>query len=482
MPIKILLVSPPIRFRMASGHLSDAGFDLGATFPPLGLMYLATILNDRGYQAQVTDFAEEGYTPGRLLNAAEGCDLVGFSVLRTNRDAVQKLIDVLHIHDPYLPIICGGPDVSLRPVIFRGSRATVIGESEETILPIVETILSGGDLSKCLGVYYRDSGTGEDILGPIAPLPENLDNIPFPDRSLVERSKYGLFGSHSRGRTAMVITTRGCPFNCSFCSRLAQNRNTYRMRSAENVLAELQRLHDLDYKYLFIGDANFVVDKHRTKAILEGIIERGLHFRIILGCRVDMVNDGLLKLMRRAGVFLISYGFESGTQGMLDFLNKGTTIEQNRYVLEATRKAGIFCHGNFIIGGRDETVDDIRRTISFSRAAGMDAVFFNILSYQYGSKLWKDAYSAGLIAADELNKLAILENGLSSLRERDLRKWHHRALIGFYCRPLYLARLLARGIRAGDISLFRLIIKSTALFMINYLRQSLSRRMPNVRP
>jgi radical SAM superfamily enzyme YgiQ (UPF0313 family) len=456
---RVLLVFPPAFFRLASGHLPNTGMEMPYTFPPLGLLYLGTILGRAGFEVEVIDFAGETYVPERLIAAARRADLVGFSVVRNNRDKVMALIDELVAAGVERPIIVGGPDVTLRPVLFAHTVATVVGEAELTIVDIVERILTGGDLSEAHGILFRDPATGVERTGRPPRLPAELDQVPVPDRNLCDRDHYSLFGPRQRGKTAVVITSRGCPFRCSFCSRIALTQNTYRVRSPDNVLAELESLHREGYRFLFFGDNNFLIDRKRVLAIADGIIARGFAFRIVVAGRVDAADPELFARLRQAGVFLLSMGLESGVQASLDFLNKGTTVERNGRAVRLAHQAGLFVHANFILGCADESEEDLLATRRFVLELPLDSIFVNVLSYQYGSALWAQANNRGLIAGGELNKTATAEHGLARLPEARLRRALKHLLLGFFFRPSYWLRLAMKSARTGEYDFLRLVAR-----------------------
>ena len=477
---RVLLVFPPAFFRLASGHLPNAGMELPYTFPPLGLLYLGTILGRAGFAVEVIDFAGEPYRPERLLAAARRADLVGFSVVRNNRDKVAALIDALVAAGVRRPIIVGGPDVTLRPMLFAHTVATVIGEAELSIVDIVERILRGGDLAEAHGVLFRDQATGEERTGLPPVLPTALDDIPVPDRNLCERDHYSLFGARQRGKTAVVITSRGCPFRCSFCSRIALTQNTYRVRSPASVLSELETLHREGYRFLFFGDNNFLLDRKRVLAILDGIIAAGFDFRIVVAGRVDAADRELFARLRQAGVFLLSMGLESMVQSSLDFLNKGTTVERNARAVRLAHEAGLFVHANFIFGCKDETEADVLATRRYVLDLPLDSIFVNVLSYQYGSALWADAHERGLIADGELNKTATAEHGLCRLPEARLRRVLKELLLGFFFRPSYWARLARKSARTGDYDFMRLVAGLCGKYLLAEARNTLRRQAANV--
>jgi len=174
---------------------------------------------DAGYAVEFVDLGAGRYARSELHGLVEGKDLIGISIPNTylGRTVAQIVIDEIRSFDSHTPVVIGGQGWTLYPKILPGANVMVVGEAEHTIVEIVETILSAGDLSACRGVHFRDKdGTIKKGLPPV--YIENLDTIKFPARHIVERSKYSVFGNSLAGQAATMITARGCPFNCRFCS------------------------------------------------------------------------------------------------------------------------------------------------------------------------------------------------------------------------------------------------------------------------
>jgi len=470
---RVLLVFPPAHFRLGSGHLPDAGTELPYTFPPLGLLYLAAVLRRADWAAEVVDFGGEPYSVGRLLAAARDADVVGLSVVRDNRHQVRRVIEDLHRGGSRAPIIVGGPDVTLRPVLFDHCVATVCGEAEQIIVELVERLLRGDGICGLPGVLSRDPRDGQPRQASPPVLPADLDAIPLPDRSLCDRMRYSMFDERNRGRTALVITSRGCPFDCSFCSRVALTQHGYRVRSPDNVLDELALLHRDGYRFLFFGDNNFMLDRGRVCSIMDGIVARGLNdLRIVVAGRADAADAEIYRRMRRAGVFLISLGLESGNQDSLAFLNKRTSVERNRQAVRLADRAGLFVHGNFIIGSGNETLQHVERTRRFALELPLDSIFVNILAYQYGSPLWQRAHQEGRIADGELNKLSTADNGLGQLSEAELRRELKRMLRTFFLRGSYWARQAVKAVRLREPYFLVLVGKLCARYFLTEMRRA----------
>ncbi len=453
----ILLLFPPTEYQIAGGVIGKGVKKERPLAPPLGLLYLATPLLEAGYNVQVVDFNAEDYSLKRLSEYLSNTILIGISSQSFNRDVVKKIIKDIKNIKIELPIIIGGPDCILHPRLIDGTILTVISEAEHTIVKIVDTILNKGNLSDCEGILFRDKDNKICNGLPIKLQP--LDDIAFPSRHLVRDNKgYNIIGSALSGKIASLISSRGCIGKCRFCARGALVYNTYRERSAENVLDEIELIYNEGYEILGFMDDNFMLNPKRVKMIFEGIIERGIKLAMAVQGRVDCADEDLFHLMRKAGVKAIVFGLESGCQETLDFYNKKTTIEQNRYAIELADKTGFYSVGFFILGAPFEKEKHIKRTIDFAYSLPLDFATFWVLDYTYGSDLWNEAYDKGLISIDEFNVPASKRRGLANFTYNELEKICIDAFKGFYLRPIYWKRQIRKAWRLRDKYLIKLIL------------------------
>ena len=253
-----------------------------------------------------------------------------------------------------------------------------------------------------------------------------------------------------------LLTSRGCPFSCRFCSRHALTYETYRQRSAENVVKDLVELNGT-YKSVYIVDDNFLVDKKRAHKIMDDLIETGTNINLlVMGARVDSAERELYKKMKKAGVKYIEFGIESGDQSILDFYNKNITLNQIRTAVNLSREMNFVTTGNFIIGAPLETREQIEKTMKFATSLPLDIVIFYPLVYTYGSDLWNEAVEAGLIINDDhLSLWADSDHGLGKFSRADLEKMCYKAVKNFYHRPSYIARQLVRSVLRKDFGVLK---------------------------
>ncbi len=457
----ILLISTTMSTDLFSGTRMSTGRGLHhrAIVPPLGPLYVATELLDAGYAVEFIDLGVGSYAKSGLGKLVEGKDLIGISIPNTGlgRNVAQIVIDEIRSFDPHIPIVIGGKGCTLYPKILPGANVMIIGEAEHTIIEIVETILGAGDLSTCRGVFFGDKdGTVKEGLPPVHI--EDLDTIKFPARCITERSKYSVLGNSLAGKATTMITTRGCPFNCRFCAVEPFKHKRYRWRSIENVIAEIETIVEDGYKYVGIMDDCFLADKQRAHAIFDEMINRNIKLAMRVEARADSADEDLYRKMREAGVRMIFFGLESGNQDTLDFYNKKTTVEQNRYAVELADRCGLYTQASFILGAPMETEAHLNRTIRFAKSLPLSSVSFNLLAYLPGSVLWSEAMKNGFINGSEPVVYATRDCGLSNFEKSYISNKITRAIREFYLRPLFWLWHIYKALIRRDKEIIRLLI------------------------
>ena len=318
--------------------------------------------------------------------------------------------------------------------------------------------LETGKLNTVPGLFYKENDEIKQGKAPLAI--DNLDSIPFPSHSLVNRYDYG---NHSgfklfKGKFTSMITSRGCPYRCSFCSRDLFIGRKYRQRSADNVLAEIEYIYSLGYDGIIFVDDNFLLDKKRTMNIMDGIIERNLNLNMMVeGARVDSADKELYNKMWKAGVKLISFGIESGNQDVLNFYNKNITVDQVKKAVKLASETGFFTIASFIIGAPFETKNHIKNTIDLACSLPLDSSEFYILEYRVGSDLWKDAVEKNMIKKNDYFIKGCKENNLGMFTLDELKKSRKKAYMKFYLRPSYLTREGLKLIKNQNFGFLRAI-------------------------
>jgi anaerobic magnesium-protoporphyrin IX monomethyl ester cyclase len=439
-----LLINPPIDYFMLRKE-----FSMEAYLPPLGLLYIAKQLENRGQKVLVIDFIAEPFTEEKLQKLLENTDVVCITVTSQIASPAEKIVAFIKKTSPDIPVIIGGPHCTLQgSEVLQEINAdiAVVGDGEKTINEILDVFDKKKTMAEVPGVFYRDAGEIKTGL-PRCDI-ENLDQIPFPSRHLVQHYSYGkrqIAGVtfFAKGKITSMVATRGCPFRCRFCVSKSIFKN-YRFRSTENVLKELEEIAQ-EYDSVFIVDDNFLIEKKRAEKIMDLLIEKKLHLDIwIAGIRVTDADKRLFQKMKKAGVKSIEFGIESGNQEVLDFYDKKITLDTIQKAVKLSKKTGFFTIGNFIIGAPIETEKHIEDTIRFAKKLNLDFAFFYPFMYMKGSVLWDDAVKKGIIKGNELFVMNNSRSGLGNFTMEELRNKITEAYRRFYFSPRYFLSQLIR--------------------------------------
>jgi radical SAM superfamily enzyme YgiQ (UPF0313 family) len=338
-------------------------------YEQLGLLYVATYAKKSGYKVEVYDPPSLTFQKIHDKLTATYPRVVGFYCDHDNMTSVCRVSKLLKEKIPQLVIIAGGPqaDAASAEVMREGCfDALVRGEGEIAFVELLDFYIKNfGTLEPILGITYW-KGT-ELIHNPDRPPHSDLDNLPFPDRSLSEKN------AEPRGYET-ILSGRGCPYRCAFCAEGSNLSKTYRYRSPQSVLEEVDYLlQERQLRYLMFMDDTFVANPSRAIQISRGLKERlsrGADFRWYCEARVDILCHlpEMLEIMKEGGLSRIQIGIESGRQHILDAYGKQISLEQIRRAVKLIVEAGIpSIIGNFIIGGAHETSSSIAETIEFAQ-------------------------------------------------------------------------------------------------------------------
>ena len=362
---------------------------------------------------------------------------------------------------PDMPVIIGGAQC-----IFLKERSlqynpyadiSVIGEGEKIVLDIIGFLEGRKDIKDIPGVLYREKNTIKS--GKPPEVISDLDSLHFPARHLVDKYSYGRTNSLYlfKRNFASIITTRGCPFRCRFCAHYENVINgwSYRQRSAENVVRELEEIHE-KFESVVIVDDNFLADKKRSFKIIDGFIEIGTNINIIIGgARVDSADRELYKKMKKANVKFMEFGIESGNQDTLDYYNKHITLDQIRKSINLAHEMNFITMGSFILGAPNETKEHIENTIKFACSLPLDIAQFRPLFYQRGSLLWMEAVNNKKISIDEDIVPTDKNRGLGNFTIDEISRYTSWAYRRFYMRPSYMLGQVGRAIKRRDFNLVK---------------------------
>jgi anaerobic magnesium-protoporphyrin IX monomethyl ester cyclase len=341
--------------------------------------------------------------------------------------------------------------------------AVIRGEFEYTAADLARALDAGGDpslragydLSGVPGLTYRDT-TGDVRANPDRPLFEPLDRMPFPARHIVKGDGYRA-GIYSGGYPTAMISSRGCPYRCTFCLWPdILYGHEFRSRSAENVVDEIEeavRVHGHDEVYF--DDDTFTIDRQRVMDICRLILERGLEKEVewIAQCRVDTVDREMLEAMKAANCGYILFGVESGSPEMLKKMKKGITLDKVRSAMELTRQVGIKTQAFFLFGIPGETRETVRETIEFAKELNASSTQFAIAIPHPGTALYEECKANGWLISenwsDYTSEASLIETPWLSAKE--VEEARLRAYREYYYRPQYIVGEALKVRRLADL-------------------------------
>lgn len=354
--MKILLINPPCR---------------RAVEMPLGLAYIASVLRLSGHNINLLDINASGISQDKVVGILKNTDfnVIGIGGLTSTYKYVKWLSSVIKNIKPEIPIIAGNMVSTAIPELLLNNTKidiAVIDEGEETVKDLIETIARSGDLSCVDGIYFKK----EDQIYQTKPRKriEDIDSLPFPAWDLFPIDIYLKSTIHiDYGYRSMSMSTvRGCPFSCIYCSR-PFGRKVY-ARSAESMVKEIKELKNkFGVQYIGFADDLFLFDEARILEFCDRLIKERIDIKWGGSGRANLVNEKLLVRMKRAGCICLGYGFESGSQKILDIMNKNVTVKQAEEAIKMTRKAGIYLMSSFMFGMVGETEETIKETIDFMK-------------------------------------------------------------------------------------------------------------------
>lgn len=434
--------------RIALIHPAPTG---GSTFekvgrsdlPPLGILYLAAVLIEKGYKVQAYDLGLIG-DPASLVRqvARFKPDIAAFSTLADTSDVVFDMVSQVRKEIPGIgKVIAGGPDATCRPDHYLGAElfdAVFIGEAEHTLPAFLE---NPADSDNAVGILIK---TGDESSLPAPTIP---DEVPFPARHLLPLKKYRGGPAYKQQRyTTSVFSHRGCPYRCTFCEK-SVHPGPVRFRSADSIFREIMGIS----KDFGINDVRFIDDVFTVRRdILEGfcdlVINSGQSLSWMCCGRVDLVKEDVLAKMKQAGCYRIEYGIESGADRVLAMVDKGADLRKTIEAIDMTRKAGIESIGNFILGFPTETEAEMKQTVAFSRNLDLDYAVYFLFTPFIGAPI-QDQFTLQWDLKQEGARAPSDHYLVPTKRVLDLID---KAYSGFYFRPKVILKRIA-SIKSGWI-------------------------------
>ncbi len=401
--MKFAFISPEANMELSSTERSKA---IGS-WPPLGILYIATILRSEGVEVAVLDQAAEGYTLEQTVRWVEkqSPDILGFSALASSGKTAARIAGKVKEKAPDIVTVFGNYYATFNDERLLNSYPqvdiVVRGEGEVTTKELVETIEKEDNLRNVRGITFRKK---EKIIStPDRPLIKDIDELPIPDRSLLKVEYHstlmGAIGAPKKFTT--LLSSRGCPYHCRFCGCQQIVHGTWRPKSVEKTFEELQLLESEGYKQFLFVDDSLTINQKRIIKLCQKINKEKLDVEWICEGRVNHASYEMIRSMVKAGCKIIYYGIESASQRILDYYQKQITVQQSRKAVETSRKAGMdIIVGSFIVGAPTETWQEIVRTFKFTQEIPLDIPQYNILGVFPGMALWDEFKAQGYLTRE----------------------------------------------------------------------------------
>ncbi len=460
---KVLLILPYFSEHHHYGTMSK----VAPSLLPVSLVYLAGYLEREQFDVRIFDGQIDTMSETTLHQRLTefNPDVVGITCMTPMVTETHLVAKAVKSFRKDLPVVVGGIHPSVMPediISDENIDFIVRGEGEITFSRLIEA-LPDGDFNQINGLTFISDG--KIVHTPDQPLVDDLDTLPMPARHLVNYEGYhqipdAVFAEPLRE----ILTSRGCPFQCIFCSARLMSGFKYRYHSPERVLEEVDLLvNKYHARQIAVLDDNFVVNRQRTIDICEGILKRGYHRKVVwtTAARADQVDLELMKLMKKAGFALVSFGIETGVPRLLKLIKKGENMEQIRKAVDEAHQAGLKVRGTLMLGLPTETKEDSRATIEWAKNLKLDFAKFSLATPYPGTVLFDLAVKAGMDVSDwsHFSSMAgfadydpvYVPEGRDG---KELARLQKQAMKEFYMRPRQIFNLIKNITSFNDIKMY----------------------------
>jgi len=471
--VHVLLIVPPFSHEQRFGKVRTAASD----YHSLGLAYLAQQVRTLGHRVSVLECEANrlSITDVEAFLTDMPVDLIGMQTFNHNWDACLEVSRVAKRIQPTARVVMGGLHATMFPEEVLGADGVdfvVVGEGEGPLRSLLEILEGKQQLNGIPGLCYRD-GSGALVINKAAPQIKVLDkDVPLPALDL-----FPLYAYHSsaqlRGhKTLHLVTSRGCPYPCSFCNSNKTFGPTWRGFSAERILQEVKMMiADYGVDVIQFFDDVFTYDRQRTLDFCKLMRAEGIELAWSCFTRCDLIDPELLREMKSAGCYQIFIGLESAVPRLLALIKKGTTPEKLRDGFKMTMDAGIEIFASVILGLPTETPDDAKRTLEFAIETNPTwAYWFNYTPWP-GTDIYDLALAKGKVVHPELSKATIhypepvyIPDGWTL---ESLKKFERQAMRSFFLRPRKMLQLLNQFRHLPPTKLFGLLRGGVELMFKN---------------
>ncbi|MEY3212263.1 MAG: hypothetical protein RIT28_2744 [Pseudomonadota bacterium] len=451
--MRILLINPPLDSVLRDGNVDPVTSYLFYNSAPLGILYIAAVLEQRGEVVGVLDAAAEMIDIPQTVKRVQefGADIIGIGSTTVVFDGTKELATKLKEAMPNTPIVLGGYHVTLLPKEAMAHKAFDVGvihEGEHAMAELVEAYRGERSFESVESIVFRKEPGGDELVfTPHRKTFREMDSLPFPARHLLKPDLYKPIPIDEHGMPKFsMITSRGCPHACAFCQKA---KSGYRSRSAENIVDEIEHLvRDFGAQDIAIVDSLFCANKKRVMSICDEIIRRGVKVSWTCSSRVEVVDKEMLQRMKDAGCWRTRFGIESGSDQVLDFISKGITKEKIRNAITWAHEVGLRPKAFFMVGHMPDTPETIRETIEFAKSIPLHDVTVQIntlLPMTPQMEIWeREGPKWGRLINETTSEKSFWEPTFVpwGMEPEDMINFHRQFYREFYFRPVTLARHL----------------------------------------
>jgi anaerobic magnesium-protoporphyrin IX monomethyl ester cyclase len=461
--MKVTLVNPPYP---PSVHSHPP-------FIPLGIAYLGAVAEKEGHEVTVIDCQAEklNYEAFRERITRTPSDVIGVTATTLLYKSAMKLINIAKQAHPQAVTVLGGShgtfwdENALNE--YPSLDMVVRREGEITFAELLNKLQAKASYNGVLGVSFRNK-QGKTVRNEDRSFLEDLDSLPFPAHHLLPLDTLKRMGKV----LFPLITSRGCVFWCDFCSTVRMFGRGYRWRSPKNVVDEMELIHN-KYgvnQFTFYDDA-FTVNRERAMKICDELQARKLDLIWDCGTRVDMVDRELLKIMHDAGCIAVWLGVESGSEVILDAMNKGIKLDQTRSAYKTAHEVGLMTIANVVIGFPGETEQTAKATINFVKELNPDDVGFYVATPYPGTPMYEQVKKNGWLRVTDFDKYDTAGPTFETpwLSMKQLADIRYKAYQDFYLRLGYVLKMMRRGGTYGISA-----VKTSAAYALRAMHIKLS--------
>ena len=457
--MKILLLNPPTSDQRAfirEGRCNQEQGVWATQWPPITLTTAGAMLEAQGHAVTILDCAAQAITRADLLARirAVSYPLIVWATATPSIKSDLALADEIKaIHRDTFTAVLGTHVTTLADECLRktpGLDAVIRNEPESTLVDLAAALRKDGNLMTVSGISVKDPA-GQIVHTPTRPFITDLDTLPFPAWHLVDLECYKLplLGE----RFVILLPLRGCPYSCTFCTAQTYYGRHLRRRSVPRTMEEIAFvIEKFGIRHFFIWADTFTVDRAYVMEFCDQLRRRDLAIRWTCNSRVDTVDQEMLYTMAQAGCWMISYGIESGNQGILDAIQKKITVQQSHDAVKMAKQAGMRVAGHFVLGFPGETEKTLQETVALSAAVDVDIAQFYCATPFPGSELYARAIQQGWITNQAFEQFcqdrAVMQ--LPALLPATVNAYRRQGFLKFYLHPKRIWRILLM-VRSGGL-------------------------------